>query len=99
MSEYIEHDRDSNSVGVVKKQFFTFAEPPDRMVLDSGARLGPVTLAYETVGTLNADRSNAILVLHALSGDSHMAGYYCGKRRQTGLVGHHGRSRQGDRHR
>jgi homoserine O-acetyltransferase len=76
MSEYIEHDKDRNSVGIVKKQFFSFAEPPDFMVLDSGARLGPVTLAYETVGTLDAERSNAILILHALSGDSHMAGYY-----------------------
>jgi len=76
MSEYIEHDRDENSVGVVEKKFFTFAEPPDEMRLESGARLGPVTLAYETCGTLNADKSNVILVLHALSGDSHVAGYY-----------------------
>ncbi|MEJ2689627.1 MAG: homoserine O-acetyltransferase [Deltaproteobacteria bacterium] len=76
MSEYIEHDKDSNSVGNVKKQFFSFAEPPDLMPLDSGARLGPVTLAYETVGILNSERSNAVLILHALSGDSHMAGYY-----------------------
>jgi homoserine O-acetyltransferase len=76
MSEYIEHDRDDNTVGIVEKKFFTFAEPPDEMVLESGARLGPVTLAYETCGTLNEDKSNVILVLHALSGDSHMAGYY-----------------------
>lgn len=76
MSEYIEHDRDDNSVGIVKKRFYTFAEPPDEMVLESGARLGPITLAYETCGTLNADKSNVILVLHALSGDSHVAGYY-----------------------
>ena len=76
MSEYIEHDKDANSVGIVEKKLYTFAEPPGEMVLESGARLGPVTLAYETCGTLNADRSNAILVLHALSGDSHVAGYY-----------------------
>ena len=76
MSEYIEHDRDDNSVGIVEKKFFTFAEPPDEMRLESGARLGPVTLAYETCGTLYADKSNVILVLHALSGDSHVAGYY-----------------------
>ncbi len=46
------------------------------MPLDSGESLGPITLAYETYGRLNAERSNAILILHALSGDSHVAGYY-----------------------
>jgi homoserine O-acetyltransferase/O-succinyltransferase len=76
MSEYIEHDKDDNSVGIVEKQFFTFAEPPDELVLENGAKLGPITLAYETCGTLNEDKSNVILVLHALSGDSHVAGYY-----------------------
>jgi homoserine O-acetyltransferase len=76
MSEYIEHDKDDNSVGIVEKQFCTFAHPPDEMVLESGAKLGPVTLAYETYGTLNQDKSNVVLILHALSGDSHVAGYY-----------------------
>ena len=61
---------------LVEKKFFTFAEPPEEMILDSGARLGPITLAYETLGELNRDRSNAILVLHACTGDSHVAGYY-----------------------
>lgn len=46
------------------------------MRLDSGESLGPITVAYETYGQLNADRSNAILIVHALSGDSHAAGYY-----------------------
>jgi homoserine O-acetyltransferase len=76
MSEYIEHDQDNISVGIVEKQFFSFADPPNEMVLESGSRLGPVTVAYETCGTLNAERTNAVLVLHALSGDSHVAGYY-----------------------
>ena len=76
MSEYIEHDKDEISVGIVGKTLLTFAEPPDEMVLESGARVGPLTLAYETCGTLNEDKSNAILILHALSGDSHVAGYY-----------------------
>jgi len=76
MSEYIHHDKDRISVGVVEKQYFSFAAPPDEMVLESGARLGPVLLAYETYGTLAPDRGNAVLVLHALSGDSHVAGYY-----------------------
>ncbi len=76
MSEYIHHDKDRISVGLVAKKYFTFAGPPNEMLLESGARLGPVDLAYETYGTLAPDRRNAILVLHALSGDSHLAGYY-----------------------
>ena len=76
MSEYIEHDKNGISAGLVEKKHFTFSEPPDSMVLESNARLGPITIAYETLGTLNEDKSNVILVLHALSGDSHVAGYY-----------------------
>ena len=76
MSEYIEHDKNGVSVGLVEKKSFTSAGPPDEMVLESGARLGPVTIAYETYGTLSPDKSNIILILHALSGDSHVAGYY-----------------------
>ena len=75
MSEYIEHDTGGVSVGLVEKKYFTFAEPPDSLILESNARLGPITVAYETVGNLNEDRNNVILILHALSGDSHVAGY------------------------
>jgi homoserine O-acetyltransferase/O-succinyltransferase len=42
--------------------------------LESGEKLGPITLAYETYGELNPQKSNGILVLHALSGDAHAAG-------------------------
>ena len=76
MSEYIEHDESGISVGLVEKRYFTFGEPPNEMLLENGEKLGPVTIAYETCGELNADKSNVILVLHALSGDSHVAGYY-----------------------
>ena len=76
MSEYIEHDKNGVSVGIVEKKLFTFAQPPKEMTLENGSILGPVTLAYETYGDLNPDRSNAVLIMHALSGDSHVAGYY-----------------------
>jgi len=46
---------------------------PEPLVLDSGASLGPYTIAYQTYGTLNAERSNAILVCHALTGDQYVA--------------------------
>ena len=63
----------ANSVGVIERQHFTFAAD-EPMQLDSGETLGPITLAYETYGRLNAERSNAILIAHALSGDAHAAG-------------------------
>jgi homoserine O-acetyltransferase len=55
-------------------KYFTFAHHPDELLLESGERLGPITLVYETYGELNREKSNAILVLHALSGDAHAAG-------------------------
>jgi homoserine O-acetyltransferase len=62
----------------VVKEYYTFAEPPQELLFESGARLGPVTIAYETYGRLNAAGDNAILVAHAFSGDSHATGYYGG---------------------
>ena len=46
----------------------------DSLALEGGATLTPVEVAYETYGELNADRSNAILIAHAFSGDAHAAG-------------------------
>src|SRR5215470_18014932 len=46
----------------------------DSIPLDNGATLAPVDVAYETYGELNTARSNAILILHAFSGDAHAAG-------------------------
>src|SRR6266550_4330693 len=46
----------------------------DSISLDNGATLAPVDVAYETYGELNEAKSNAILVLHAFSGDAHAAG-------------------------
>lgn len=68
----------SQTVGKVKTEYFTFAES-DKLILESGRSLGPVTLAYETYGKLDGDRGNAILIAHALSADSHAAGYHEGE--------------------
>ncbi len=76
MSEYTGHDQTGATVGIVEKEYFTFTDQADPLTLESGATLATVTLAYETCGTLNSDQSNVILILHALTGDSHMAGYY-----------------------
>ncbi len=76
MSEYTQKDSQGNSIGIVAKKQYTLAEPPDEMALECGERLGPITLAYETYGTLNSDKNNAVLILHALSGDAHVAGYH-----------------------
>ena len=58
---------------VGRRRFHTFAD--DRpFALDSGATLGPVTLAYETWGALDETASNAVLICHAWTGDSHAAG-------------------------
>ncbi len=64
--------------GLVETRSVTVARPPDELVLESARRLSPITLAYETYGRLNDEKSNAILVLHALSGDAHAAGYHEG---------------------
>jgi len=63
------------SVGIVNAQRASFAQP---MALASGAVMPSFELVYETYGTLNAERSNAILVCHALNASHHVAGIYAG---------------------
>jgi len=63
----------SKSVGVVTPQRATFNEP---LTLKSGAVIDQYDLIYETYGQLNADRSNAVLVCHALNAAHHVAGRY-----------------------
>ena len=73
-----------NSVGLVTEKKFTFASVDEPMTLESGDTLGPVDIVYETYGEPNEDRSNAVLILHALSADAHAAGYHHPKDRRTG---------------
>jgi homoserine O-acetyltransferase/O-succinyltransferase len=47
--------------------------PDQPLPLDAGVSLSPFQVAYQTYGTLNADKSNAVLICHALSGDQHVA--------------------------
>jgi homoserine O-acetyltransferase len=56
-----------------RRQFVTLFDARPH-ILEVGGRLGPVTVAYETWGEPNDARDNAVLVLHALTGDSHAAG-------------------------
>ncbi len=57
-----------------QKTLFLNVDTP--LALDGGRSLASYTVAYQTWGQLNADRSNAILIFHALSGDSHVAGIH-----------------------
>lgn len=61
------------SVGIVVPQIAHFSDP---LTLKSGAVLPQFDLVYETYGTLNAQKSNAVLICHALSGTHHVAGKY-----------------------
>ncbi|MFZ5816686.1 MAG: homoserine O-acetyltransferase MetX [Bacillota bacterium] len=59
-----------------QRQYCLVATPEDPLELECGRRLAPVTLCYETFGRLSPTGDNAILVCHALTGDSHVAGRY-----------------------
>jgi len=69
------------SVGIVEKKHFEIEE---KIKLENGLEFGPITVAYETYGELNETGDNAILILHALSGDSHAAGYYSSEDKKPG---------------
>ena len=63
------------SVGIVETKFFNIEEP---IKLDSNEIIENVTVAYETYGELDKEKSNAILICHALTGDAHAAGWHKG---------------------
>jgi homoserine O-acetyltransferase len=70
-----------DSVGLVAPRIATFAEP---LALACGRELADYQLVYETYGELNAARSNAVLICHALSGHHHAAGYHSPDDRKPG---------------
>ena len=61
---------------IVETETARLFEPPNVLELECGRTLGPIEVAYETYGQLNAARDNAVLICHALSGDAHVAGYH-----------------------
>jgi homoserine acetyltransferase len=61
-----------DGVGLVETEYFTFAQPPGELLLDSGEKLGPITVAYETYGEPNDEGSNAVLIPHARSPGTRM---------------------------
>lgn len=70
-----------NSVGIVETKYVSFDE---QIKLENGLDFGPITIAYETYGKLNRAKDNAVLIVHALTGDAHAAGYHSEEDRKPG---------------
>ncbi|WP_201588348.1 homoserine O-acetyltransferase MetX [Psychrobacter jeotgali] len=71
----------NGSVGIITPQIFHFDEP---LTLECNRILPSFDLVFETYGTLNEDKSNAILICHALSGSHHAAGYHSSEDKKPG---------------
>jgi len=63
---------------------YTFANPPEGLLLKCGETLGSIDIIWESYGRLNKDKSNAILICHALTGNAHVAGKYQASDAKTG---------------
>ena len=72
---------DDRSVGIVTPRTAHFDQP---LQLKGGSVIGEYDLAYETYGTLNAERSNAVLICHALNASHHVAGWYADDPKNVG---------------
>lgn len=70
-----------DSVGIITPQIFHFAEP---LTLECNRTLPSFDLIIETYGTLNNDKSNAVLICHALSGSHHAAGFHSADDKKAG---------------
>jgi len=68
------------NLGLVETKYVTIS-PPGGFPLECGEKLDTVKIAYETYGELNRERTNAILIVHALSGDANAAGFHRGARK------------------
>ncbi|MFH1085960.1 MAG: homoserine O-acetyltransferase [Chloroflexota bacterium] len=75
---------DEHSVGLVETHLWTPALGAEGFALDCGRSLPELTLAYETYGELSPQGDNAVLLLHALSGDAHVAGVHAPTDRKAG---------------
>jgi homoserine O-acetyltransferase/O-succinyltransferase len=73
---------------LVKPEYFTFARD-EPFTFHCGKSISPVTIEYETYGTLNKERDNGVLILHALSGTAHAAGYNSEDDRYPGWWDHY----------
>jgi len=69
-------DATAPGLGRVETRRVVLFTEDDSLVLESGAAIAPVEVAYETYGELDADGGNAVFVAHALTGDAHAAGHH-----------------------
>ena len=63
------------SVGWTEPHVITLADGNNPLLLDCGEELAPISVEYEMYGEMNQNKDNVILLLHALSGDAHAAGW------------------------
>ena len=75
---------EQGSVGPVETRTVRLDLPPEGFALERGGSLPALDVAYETYGTLSANRDNAIFICHALSGDAHVAGTHGDDPRSAG---------------
>ncbi|MGM0470719.1 MAG: homoserine O-acetyltransferase MetX [Bacillota bacterium] len=76
---------DDGGVGLVEEENLTLFDQDNKMQLESGAKLGPIDVTYETYGQLNAARDNVILICHHLTASAHAAGWYSSKDKKPGF--------------
>jgi homoserine O-acetyltransferase len=81
---FVESEKLDGSVGLVKPESVELFNAPHLLKLQGGQTLGPITVSYETYGTLSPKRDNAIFICHALTGDAHAAGWHNAEDRKPG---------------